>query len=277
VVGLALAVTALLSACTSDTTAPQNSACEPLQTSAPVQIQLTTVLGAGKDAHGTLYVADTGTARSSGERVFISDGAGLRRVPVVGSGSQGGGANADYALSFDDGTTRGTLIIHVAASKVTSMALGAVDSGKGSLSDAGTSSEPLTVLDNASVTSLTVHDLKNAPFIEYVAHTASSDTLLVLRPTYDWSYDDFRVFFGPRAGLQEQKVQSVSRARDGGSTVIVFSVGDATYTAHFPVVSTGTTFMPGPATLDTGKATLPLTLDAAKPSSLTDATFHCSG
>ncbi len=237
-------------------------------------IALTQVLGAGKAKDGTLYVADAGDSRSSGSRLFVATGGALERKRVTGQGSSGGGADADYTLSFEDGATTRRLVIQVRASKVTGIALTS-DTGKGFFADLGSDAERLTVVDSKTVASMPVHNLPGKVVIEYLAHTSAGDTLLVTRPQDDSTYDDFKLFFGKSKQLLERELTTVSRARDGGSTTLGFLVDGVEYTAHFPVVSTGTSFMPGPATLDTGRATLSLTRDATQASTLAGFSYLC--
>jgi hypothetical protein len=46
-------------------------------------------------------------------------------------------------------------------------------------------------------------------------------------PEDDWDYEDFRLFLGPPERVEERKVTSVQRARDGGTTKISFQIEGA--------------------------------------------------
>jgi hypothetical protein len=110
--------------------------------------------------------------------------------------------------------------------------------------------------------------------LEYAASLQDGRWLVVVRPRDDWTYADFRAFFGLKEGVLERPVVTVSRARDGGSTTISFEIDGATATASFPVVFDGTTFQAGPPTLAMGGATLGMTLlpSATKPN---DVKYLC--
>jgi hypothetical protein len=113
--------------------------------------------------------------------------------------------------------------------------------------------------------------------IEYLARTERDELLLVVRPAEDWSYDDFRLFLGPRPNVRERDVREVVRRRDGGTTNILFTLDGAEADAFFPVQFVDGQFEPGPATLTAGGETTPLTrLDpAAEHDSLQAAEFFC--
>jgi hypothetical protein len=121
-----------------------------------------------------------------------------------------------------------------------------------------------------------VRDLPSEVVIEYVAKAESGELMLVVRPRDNWAYTDFRVFYGKPPQLPERRVDSVTRARDGGSTEIVFEVDMATARAYFPVINSETNgFEPGPASLALGTQTVSLELLAAERSSLGNAEFIC--
>lgn len=104
---LVAAAALFLSACSSPPNATSNAMapCDPL---ARPPLQLDTVLGAGKDASGTLFVA---TTRASGntaeERVLVSQGSALVRQHVLGFGSRGAAPDADYVWTFQNAESDG--------------------------------------------------------------------------------------------------------------------------------------------------------------------------
>lgn len=236
-------------------------------------IALTPLLGVGKDESGVLYVADEGDERSNGPRVFVSRSGALYRQRVTGSGSSGGGANADYTLSFEDGTKMPALVIKIRSGKVTGMALSPVG-GKAFYDDLDASAQQLEVVTESAIEKLRVHNLPGEVVIEYVARTKAGETLLVTRPKDDGTYEDFRVFYGADKLLTERNVSNVSRAK-GGSTVIVFDVDGAEYTADFPVMWSSTSVEPGPATLDTPSGEKALTREEASSETLVGFSYQC--
>jgi hypothetical protein len=251
-------------------------ACDPVQAQAQ-PIELTALLGVGEDENGTLYVADEGDADSSGPRLFISEGNALYRKRVTGSGtSVGRGGDADYTLGFEDGSVTRHLVIEVRAGEVSGMALAGDEDNedRAFFAELGADAQLLTVLDGKGIANLAVHNLAGDVVIEYLAHTDGGDTLLVTRPDDDWSYEDFRVFYGADNALIERNASMVTRARDGGSTVIAFDVDGTEYSAHFPVVSGDMGFAPGPATLDIGSDTLSLTREP-KTGAPSGFTYQC--
>jgi hypothetical protein len=242
-------------------------------------VTLGTVLGVGKSAAGTLYLADE-VASTSTDRVFVSSGGSLFRKRVIGSGSSGGGADADYTLSFEEGLDAATaraLVIQRRGGKVTAMGLG--PGGKAFIGMPGATDEPLTVLDVSAISSMKLRNLPGEVAVEYVADVENGSVLVVTRPMDDWTYTDFRLFYGKAGQMAERAVTQVTRSRSG-STDIQFLVDGAPFVAHFAYefgVSDGGAFgHPGPGTLDTGAGkTLAFEQRTPTPARPTGFSFVC--
>jgi hypothetical protein len=251
-------------------------ACDPL---APHELPITlgTLLGAGKDAGGTVYMADHVESKSL-DRVFVSMGDTLWRKRVNGSGQSGGGADVDYNFSFDDGAQRTTLMIQRRGGNVTAMALGG--DPKGFIGDSGAPGA-LTLVDAAAVAALKLRNLPGEVTIEYVADVENGNVILVTHPRDDYDYTDFRLFYGPQAALVEYPVIDVVRSR-GSDTTIHFSIGATQLAAHFtfmlgePTDGGSIAGQPGPASLDTGDGkTLAATQRTPTPAALPGSAFTC--
>jgi hypothetical protein len=258
--------------------------CNPLD---PTQLPVTlgTVLGVGRDPQGTTYMADD---VSGNYRVFVSEGNDLVRRRAVGSGSSGGGADADYTITFEDGASSRTLMIQKRSGAVTAMAVGPRDDKK-FIPDGGPTSGALTVLDNGSISAFPLVNLPGDVTIEYVALVvdgdlgdaglANDDYIVVTRPTDDWQYTDFRVFYGLRSQMLEREVTSVVRSR-GGGTDIRFKVDGVEFFVTFtwvlePAADGGTNSHPGPAIIETDKGSLPVEQRYPTPTTLPEFTFSC--
>lgn len=250
--------------------------CNPL---APHELPVTLgdVLGVGKDANGTTYLADQVPAKSI-DRVFVSDGAELVRKRVTGSGSSGGGADADYTFSYEEGATTRALLVQRRGGAVTGMALG--PGGKGFIGDPGATTETLTVQDSTTVSDFTLRNLPGDVTIEYVADVTDGTVLVVTRPSDDWEYTDFRLFYGnTESDMSERQVVNVVRSRSGG-TDIQFKMNEATYTVRFtwilePADAGGTSSHPGQATLETGSESIAANQRFPTPTTLTGFSFSC--
>lgn len=235
--------------------------CDPLALR-PEPITLGTVLGVGKAADGTLYVADQ--VDTSTQRVFVSNASGiLVRQHGGGSGSISDGVSMEYLFNAGDPASPFVLEIYVSTS-------GAVRMGvvQGSLKDSktfviGQQGEELTVLDAATVAAMPLQNFPGNITVEYSATLPDGQILLVTRPTDDWTYADFRLFLGPSTGIVERAVSDVSRALDGGSTIIGFDWDGAQASASFRVVVVDASFAPGPASITVGSTTTPLTRQSA--------------
>jgi hypothetical protein len=248
--------------------ADAGSGCDPLAP-VPKPITLGTVLGAGRSAGGTVYVADQ---VGSDYRVFVSDANGtLVRQHVSGSGTTSSTSGINYVISVSDPAA--PFVLQIDAPKPGDMRMGVLS---GTLTDRkgfviGQEGEELTVLPASAIASMPLRNLPGTIVAEYIATLPDGQLMLVTRPADNWDFTDFRLFLGPTDAVAERAVSTVTRFRDGGSTQILFDLGGVQATASFPVMLVDGSFAPGPATLTVGGTTTPLT----RRSTLPAATFTC--
>jgi hypothetical protein len=229
--------------------------CDPFQ---PITkpVTLTTVLGAGRDTDGTLYVVDQ--PQPGGERVFVSSGGTLQRRRIAGSGTESSGNGViSYSFSISDHVPPFMLKLETNAAGPTAMGVlkGTTDVKTFTIGQQGS---VLTLVPTSQIVGLPVANIPAQTFIEYNATLADGRALLVVRPLDDWTYQDFRVFFGAADEMIE-RVGQVVRLRDGGSTTINFTIDGVAAVASFPVSLTGVAAAPSLLTSRFGTL-LPLTL-----------------
>jgi hypothetical protein len=262
---LVLVALGLGAACDAGQLTTGNVPCTPLASEPAAPIALGTVLGIGRHADGTIYVLDD--RGSSDYRAFVSSGTVLNRKRVSGSGSGQETGGAWYVASVPDPTAPFLLKVdNTTGSLRMGVLRGPITDRDFVIGDAG---DVLDVLTADAIAGMTVLDLANDPQVDYLAHLPDGRMLLVIRPSVDASYEDFRVFVGTADQMVERRVTRVERARDGGSTWIDFALDGGQATAFFPSPLTG-----GDATLTTDGATLTLATEAAgtRP---TDGAFVC--
>jgi hypothetical protein len=228
----------------------QLTECAPLADQQQ-SISLGAVIAVGQAADGTVVVIDR---VDNTTRVFVSAGGDLVRVRVLGS-SESTDSGAESALMTFEAPAGGSWTAGTETrGGTTRMAL--VRNGQyrtfAEVVDAG---EELTVLDESAVDGFTLVNLPGQVVVEYFARTESGETIVVTRPRDDWTYEDFRVFYGTDV-LLEREVSDVVRLRDGGTTTITFDLNGTDATAHFPASLDGT---PDPPTLTVDDAVLALT------------------
>lgn len=204
-------------------------ACSPLEgTTQPIALE--TVIGAGRHADGTLYVIDKG---AGDHRVFVSEGSGLQRKKVAGSG-EGEGSTTVEVLDPPPPFT-----LKVESTNGAPKRMGVF---RGELNDKtfdiGARGDVLELVDASAYASLPVRNIPGAVYVEYDASRSTGDRIVVTRPDTDWTYEDFRVFYGTRARMVERPVVSVSR---GSSTYITFMVDGVEYKATFQSSMSSTT------------------------------------
>jgi hypothetical protein len=214
-------------------------------------ITLGTVLGAGRSAAGDIYVADH---VDTGDRLFKSHDTRLIRQRLAGTG----GGSGVYVFTVTEAEPPYELQIETGPSGPAAMGL-LTSTIDGKAFEIGQTGETLELVSASALASFTLQNFPPEVFLEYNAKTADDRFLVVVRPKDEWTYEDFRVFFGPTGAVAQRRVASVSRARDGGSTTISFEVAGTAATASFPVTFNGQTFEPGPATLTVGSDSQSLT------------------
>lgn len=255
-----------------DTGSTASAPCDPFAP-APKPIALGTILGAGQSASGTIYVADQ--VNDSTQRVFVSDAAGTLVRQRGGASGTGTGTNPDFWVFGADGPDA-TFVLEIDKYSTGLVRMGVL---QGTLTDRkqlviGQDGEELTVLPASAVAGRAVRNLPGEVYVEYVATTPDGSYMVVTRPRDDWSYSDFRLFLGPTTHMVERRVSYVTRALDGGSTIIDFDLDGVKAEASFRVVLAdgGLGFAPGPATMTASGTSTPLTRLDTRP---TGASYLC--
>jgi hypothetical protein len=245
--------------------------CDPFSpTTKP--ITLTNVLGAGQDTDGTLYVVDQ--PQPGGERVFVSSGGTLQRQRIAGSGTESSGNGVvSYSLSVSDHVPPFMLELETNTAGPTAMGVLQKPPLDIKTFTIGQQGSVLTLVPAAQVAALPVANIPAQTFIEYNATLSDGRALLVVRPRDDWTYQDFRVFFGSPGHMVERTVDQVVRYQDGGSTTINFAVDGVPAVASFPVSLTG---VAAPPTLTLAGTSFPLTLGPTD-SPPADESYFCLG
>ncbi|HJX66837.1 MAG TPA: kelch repeat-containing protein [Polyangia bacterium] len=239
-------------------TSSDSASCDPFQPPTK-SITLTNVLGIGRDTDGTLYVVDQ--PQAGGERVFVLSGTTLQRQRIAGSGTEtAGGGVMLYSFTITDHTPPFMLKLETDASGPTAMGVLQEPPPDIRTFTIGQQGSVLTLVPASQVAALPVADIPAETFIEYNATLPDGRALLVVRPRDDWTYQDFRVFFGAPGHMAERSVSQVVRYKDGGSTTINFTIDGVAAIASFPVQLSPGGLVIGPATLTIGAASFPLTL-----------------
>ncbi|MBX3223859.1 MAG: hypothetical protein KF795_25325 [Labilithrix sp.] len=201
--------------------AREPQACSPLEgVTQPITIDK--VVGAGRHADGTIYVLDEGRPDY---RAFVSEGSVLQRKKVAGSGS----APDWVSVSVTDANGPFALKVEGASGVPTRMAVFRGEP-KGKTFEIGAEGDVLELVDASTYASLAVRNIPGTVNVEYDTSTSDGRRIVVTRPEVDWSYEDFRVFFGTPERMVERPVRSVSR---GSSTHITFDVDGVGHDAVF--------------------------------------------
>jgi hypothetical protein len=224
--------------------------CDPLA-AAEQPIAPGTLVGAGAHADGTVYLLDKA---GNDYRVFVGSGLDVRRKRVAGSGETSVAGGMAVSVSVLEAEPPFRLKVETIAG---STRLGVLR-GMSNVRDfvIGQDGDLLTPLPVADVQALKLHNLGGGVFVEYAADSPDGRRLLVTRPEDDWGYEDFRLFLGPPERVEERKVDSVNRARDGGTTTIRFQLDGAAAEAFFPAPQNAAE----PATLKHGGQSFTLTV-----------------
>jgi hypothetical protein len=267
------ALTAATGACSDDTAPamPATSTCEPFEAHSEPGA-LMTVLAAGRGMSGVIYVVDG----SDGDlRAFIGTETMLTRLHVIGGSGSDDGSIERYTLTIDEQPSY-TLIVEKSATETRIARTLDVELRDPAIDNLAPGDE-LTLIDPATLDDAEVVDVTAGIAIDYLARLPNDDLILIIVPTDEdgIDYEAFRVFFGRAGSLIEQPLIEVTRARDGGSTHVVFELDGSTADAFFPVDLSG--MNPMPATLDHDSELVEL--ERIEPSGYTEllqeARFEC--
>jgi hypothetical protein len=228
---LLLTAALLGSGCPQDQGEDEPESCEPLETT-EVPIKLGHVTAVGKAEDGTLFVVDDNPENAAEHRLFVSDGLTLVRREVSGTGESNEDGAQRLSLSVV-GEKPFTLFLEIRGTPTRMLVVTGPLKDK-NLDISAQKGDELEVVDASVISGLRARNLPGDVLVEYSAKVESERRLIVTRPDHDWTYEDFRVFFGESDRVEEQKVLSVMRARDGGSTWVRFTVGAEEAEAFFP-------------------------------------------
>jgi len=203
-------------------------ACSPLDGTAAQSITLAHVIGAGRHPDGTVYVLDDGVPSY---RAFVSQGTVLQRKEVAGSGDVGGAPGTEsISATVRDATAPFALQIERSGGVATRMGVYRGELAAKSF-EIGVEGDVLTLVGADVLAAFEVRNLPGGVVVEYDATTQDGHRLIVTRPMVDWTYDDFRVFYGIPGEMKERHLENASR---GSTTYISFDLDGAAYTAVFP-------------------------------------------
>jgi hypothetical protein len=228
--------------------------------------KLRELLAVGRAADGGLYVIDHtwfDGDRAIDPRVFVSEGAALRRVRYDG---YLGLFEMQWTFPVAHHEPPFTLVVtDDAGVRRMGVLTGAVQEEPFAIGEVG---EELTLVEEAEIDGREVFNFVATVTFEYAARADDDRTVVVLGVDDVEDYDHYRLFMGTDA-LVEHEVTSFARQEDGGTTMIEFTREGETATAWFP-----TPLSPELSpTLTTGGETIELA--KIEPTTLDDATYRC--
>jgi hypothetical protein len=253
------------------TTTGDDAECDPF-VNLEHKVESGTFVALARSQAGVTYYVD---ALSGADRLYLSQGTTLMPWVIDGSGQ----SDAEVTLSFHDGDVKwGLLLTPGNAPTMAKLVRDPDPSSKEPMSD---DEETLTLLDEHALGDYELGPEVSRVVIEYDAQATTGEHLVVVRPE-NWSgYEDFRLFYGKDAKLVERVLSDVTRAHDGGSTSLQFSVDGHDAQAYFAVHLNPTddggvmlTKDPGTLTLGGQDSTLELLTDDT---TTRDASYQCFG
>jgi hypothetical protein len=232
--------------------APMLQACDPLK-GEERPITLGKVIAIGRDGGGVLYVL---VQPDEGDyQVFVSEHGVLQRHRVLGSGS---GDSMWITVSVEAAPQFGLYVKLDTNGDATSMRrFDPADVVDKSQQPDG---EDLDVLDESAIDDLELRNLAPGVAIEYLGTLEDGRRVLVVHPTDDYGYEDFRVFLGTPKKMLEREVKNVSRSKSG-PTFIELTLDDKPATLDFEITWLGDHVEYGNSTLETDGDTLSITLE----------------
>lgn len=202
---------------------PVTAALEPCDPLGAMPTELGRVVGVGRDASGNLRNLYVGDEQSNlNNRVFVSDGASLRRMHVTGAGRRVADQDADYSLAYEapDGTNARTLLIQMRAGATTAMELAPANS-RGFITDGASGNDHLAPLDPSAIADM---GIINLPRVIVDVFDVEDGSKIVVTADMDNGADDVRLFFGPTDHLDERTIVRFGRSHGTSGTSAEFSI-----------------------------------------------------
>ncbi len=238
--------------------------CDPL---APKVLPVAAgrLAGIGRDAAGTLYMVDE--VDRVGLRMFVSRGMSLARRPVWGTAGSGSGPGAQILVSSEDDGGPFNLQIEVGDPGPTRMGLLRGPQPSSKFFTVGVDGTTLEVLPLQVPDGYQLQNLPGTFGVTDLGSVADGRVVLVVSPSVDALYEDFRLFFGPVDHLIERPLVRVAV---GSYSTLVFTVDGQEATAVFG--SPLNTFVTSMLTLDGVSQPLTVASSAMLPAG---ASFFC--
>jgi hypothetical protein len=275
-----LVLTALLLACSdSEQSSPEDAEnnCDPLSFETGAPIELATVLAAGRDSAGAVYVVDE-TDEGMELRAFSGSEMILTQNMVSGSFGMNGGNFESFGVTVDVLPRSYLLLVEIEGDEVRMGRTFNTDGRLPAIADLSPS-ELLEIIDPEALEGAEVRGAAGEVEIEYYASAPSGELFLVIKPPNSEGYDDFRLFYGQQDALRERELISVTRARDGGSTHLIFELDGREADAFFPVDIESGQVLPGELSVEQDEEVVPLERfrSLADAERLESANFQCLG
>jgi hypothetical protein len=189
-------------------------------------ITLSNVLAVGKHPDGMIYVIDEVL---TGDRAFASEGSLLIRRVVAGVAGDGDRNAGTWIVEVLEPPA---FKLKVEMSSGVPVRMGVI---RGVTSERdftiGAQGDVLEVIGQEAIRDLILVNLPGFVDVPFDAVTEDGHRLVVTHPSYEWTYSDFRVFYGTPERMIERELV---RASAGNSTWVTFKVDGLEETAFFP-------------------------------------------
>jgi hypothetical protein len=216
-----------------------------------VPIQLGTVLGAGRDAAGVIYVVDQ-MPPSDTMRVFVGEQGMLNRVPVIGGGYDDTEGAEHYEVTVDAPEPYIVVVERDAEGTRMGRTFGnTTENDMSTTIDSLPANEHLEIISSDELEDYAVENTPTEVAIDHLARTDDGELFLVARPEIAaGSVNTERVFYGdPAQPLRERELISLQRT-GSGTTDLVFELDGQEASVFLEIVATEEGLELGVATLE---------------------------
>lgn len=241
-----------------DAAARELVACNALE-APPVPIQLGTVLGAGRDAAGVIYVVDQ-MPPSDTLRVFVGEAGMLKRVPVLGGGYDDTEGAEHYEVTVDAPEPYIVVVERDASGTRMGRTFGnTTENDTPTTIDALAANELLELVSSDELEDYAVENTPTEVAIDHLARSTEGELFLVARPVIaSGTANNERVFYGdPALPLRERELIRLERT-GSGTTDLVFDLDGHEATVFLEIVATEEGLELGVATLEHDGETIDL-------------------
>ena len=204
--------------------------CDPLApVTSAVTLDASDLIAAGTDVDGTVYIL---SGKSGTQRLFVGSSSAVAEEPEAGTGETN--ENSETTWVFDYNDDAGMQIAVEAQQSSSGLRMGVVKGNvSGKTFDIGSSGSVLTLMAAATAAAIPATTTATS-HIEYTGSSPDGTVVFLVAPDHDFSFDNFKLFFGPTNDVQQIDIMTIGRSLSIPTrTTVDFTTSKGPYVLSF--------------------------------------------